>query len=475
MTSIQARRLQLSAGVSKSILWAGHYVFDVACFLLASACCAIVFSAFGLPAYTGHNFSAMMALIVLYGLATTPIMYLAAAWFSVPATAYVTMVVANITIGLTTTLATFVLDFFEFVPSLVHTNTALKTLFLFFPQFCLGRSVLDVARNEYSYQYERIDALLVNDDPPVFASPWAWDIAGRGIILLALHSLAWTALLLASTHAKSIASYVTSRLLSRAPALSVAADDGMALLDPAASDDGDDLSHDSGVSVQDLHIEYRKTRFCRKASGTKAVRGISFDARPGQCFGLLGLNGAGKSSTFNAIVGERRPTSGSITINGHNAVTQSTKASSSLGYCPQECALIDRLTVLETLQLYAQLRGISSNRASVCLQMAQFLQLDGQLDRQCQHLSGGNRRRLSFAVAVLGPQSVICLDEPSAAVDVTGQLFLWQCIAALKAANKTVILTSHSMQECEACCDVMAIMTDGKIRQQGSLQVHFLP
>jgi ABC-type multidrug transport system ATPase subunit len=409
----------------------------------------------------------MMALIILYGIATTPIMYLAAGWFSVPATAYVTMVVANITIGLTTTLATFVLDFFSFVPSLVHTNDALKSIFLLFPQFCLGRSVLDVARNEYTYQYEYIDALLVEDDPPAFISPWSWHVAGRGISLLTVHSFAWAGLLLVSTHSKSIATYFRSRLLSHRQPLSVAADDGAALLDP--SDDVELV--ESGVSVQNLQIVYRKNVVCRSTSGTRAVRGISFSAQPGQCFGLLGLNGAGKSSTFNAIVGEQLPTKGSITINGHDVVSQPIKASSSLGYCPQECALIDRLTVLETLQLYAQLRGISTDRASLCLQMAKFVQLDGQLDRQCQHLSGGNRRRLSFAVAVLGPQSVICLDEPSAAVDVTGQLFLWQCIAALKAVNKTVILTSHSMQECEACCDVMAIMTDGEIRQQGSLEV----
>ncbi|EDQ90570.1 uncharacterized protein MONBRDRAFT_15980 [Monosiga brevicollis MX1] len=464
----RARHLQLASGLSPGVLWFGHYLFDLSTYFIACLLCIVVFEAFGLPAYTGHNALPMALLIVSYGFAVIPLMYMLTGLYSVPATAYVSAMVLNVAIGLTATLATFILDWFPTLVALAHVNELLKNMLAVFPQFCLGRAILNVARHEYEYQYSVVSAALVGDAAPAFQSAFQWHVIGKYLLAIWVHALIWPGLLMVTVHWREVGR-----------CLAAVAKRGTRGLGPLAEDQDEEMlpfdgSATSGIVVTDLHVSYalpRTWRFWRARSRREAVKDVSLHVMPGTCYGLLGVNGAGKTSTFRCLVGERDVGRGVIHIGGFDMHDARGRALQHLGYCPQVDALLDRLTVRESLQLFASIRGLANPQAAMTIgALVGFLQLTDFVDLETRHLSGGNRRRLSFGLAILGPQSVVCLDEPSAAIDILGRRFLWSCIAAMKAMNKAVLMTSHSMDECELCCDYFGIMAGGRLVQHGTLE-----
>ena len=152
--------------------------------------------------------------------------------------------------------------------------------------------------------------------------------------------------------------------------------------------------------------------FKKNRSLFAAVDHVSFGVEAQKCFGLLGLNGAGKTSTFKMIIGELNSNKGDVLVNGNSIKANRSLAKSSLGYCPQFDRLPDYMTVKETLYLYARLRGIESMRVEfVCRNMISLFQLNEFEHVLVQNLSGGNKRKLSCAVAFIGKPNVIILDE----------------------------------------------------------------
>lgn len=193
--------------------------------------------------------------------------------------------------------------------------------------------------------------------------------------------------------------------------------------------------------------------------------------KKGECFGLLGINGAGKSTTFKMITGEVLPSNGDVVINGSSILKQRQKAFDNIGYCPQKNAIFPLLTAREHLTFYARVRGIPEKYINdVCLYALNRFGLTAFTNRIAQDFSGGNKRKLSTAIAILGNPSVICLDEPTSGMDAQVRRVLWKDILGLIKEKRIVILTSHSMAECESLCTRLAIMVNGKFRCLGSPQ-----
>jgi ABC-type multidrug transport system ATPase subunit len=200
-----------------------------------------------------------------------------------------------------------------------------------------------------------------------------------------------------------------------------------------------------------------------------AVAGISLSVKKGEVLGILGPNGAGKTSTLSILNTDHMPFSGSCTIHGHGA-TNLDRVRRSIGVCPQHDALFMHLTPTENIYLYARLRGIPQHKISqVCSNLLGLVKMETFAHTLCGKLSGGNKRKISLVVALIGAPPVIFMDEPSSGMDIIAKRFFWRVIEALRKEH-AIILTTHSMEEAESVCSRVGIIVDGRMKCLGSLQ-----
>jgi ATP-binding cassette subfamily A (ABC1) protein 3 len=223
--------------------------------------------------------------------------------------------------------------------------------------------------------------------------------------------------------------------------------------------------NDEAIVVHNLTQRYPNGKFL-------AVDQLSFAVGKEQFFGLLGINGAGKTTTFRMLTGDLPVTYGNAYINHYDLMNDRVNYQSQIGYCPQFDALLDRLNSFETLALYGRLRGISDkNIALEVNKLIKKVDLQNHAQRKCKNYSGGNKRKLSLAVALIGSPPVILLDEPTSGVDPVARRKMWVAISDLQyKSGSSIILSSHSMDECEALCDRLAIMANGQFKCVGSTQ-----
>lgn len=204
----------------------------------------------------------------------------------------------------------------------------------------------------------------------------------------------------------------------------------------------------------------------------QAVDNLTFAVHKNECFGLLGVNGAGKTTTFRMLTGDLPMSSGNAYLGEANLQHDLQEFQSKIGYCPQFDAQIDKLTGRETLELFALIRGVPNHRIpSVINYMINLADLQAHADKPTEAYSGGSRRKLSIAMALIGNPPVVFLDEPTAGVDPAARRKIWQGLDDVqKLMGAAVILTSHSMEECEALCQRISIMVNGSFRCLGSTQ-----
>uniref|UniRef100_A0A8C0N4H2 ABC transporter domain-containing protein n=1 Tax=Canis lupus familiaris TaxID=9615 RepID=A0A8C0N4H2_CANLF len=219
----------------------------------------------------------------------------------------------------------------------------------------------------------------------------------------------------------------------------------------------------------EIYKKFNKIYFTYPA--VLAVRNISLGIQKKECFGLLGLNGAGKTTTFEILTGEETATSGDVFIENLSITNNLLEVRSKIGYCPQFDALLDYMTARELMVMYARLWGVPETQITQYVnKLLQSLNLEPYADKFIYTYSGGNKRRLSNAIALMGKPSVIFLDEPSTGMDPEARRLLWNRVTRARESDKVIIITSHSMEECDALCTRLAIMVKGKIMCLGSPQ-----
>ena len=217
-------------------------------------------------------------------------------------------------------------------------------------------------------------------------------------------------------------------------------------------------------------------KFCKKKIKT-VLDNLSFEVENGECFGLIGTNGAGKTTCFRCLCKEIKPDDGKIKIKGLDIFDYSLKGKSSIGYCPQFDSIFEYLTVKENIQFFGKLKGFTGNNLYTltnaimeCLDLFKFRNV------LCQNLSGGNKRKLSVGISILAKPDVIFLDEPSTGMDPYTRRLLLNILnyGYLKNKNngrveddtkKGIILTTHSLEEVEALCDRIGILIDGNMKK----------
>src|SRR3954454_19141343 len=203
----------------------------------------------------------------------------------------------------------------------------------------------------------------------------------------------------------------------------------------------------------------------RKAYGPQeALRGVGFTVRRGEVFGLLGPNGAGKTTTVEVLEGYRRRDGGDVRVLGRDPGEHSAQLLARVGIVLQSCGTYPHLTVRETVAHWATLYPAPRDVDEV-LELAGLAEA---AERRTRALSGGQRRRLDFALALIGDPELIFLDEPTTGFDPAARRAAWEVVRALRGLGKTVVLTTHYLEEAQALADRVAILRDGMILAEGA-------
>jgi ABC-2 type transport system ATP-binding protein len=216
-----------------------------------------------------------------------------------------------------------------------------------------------------------------------------------------------------------------------------------------------------GYSRRRLETAIRIEGLVKRYGGVVAVDGLDLEVRKGECFGLLGPNGAGKTTTVEIMEGLLDPTAGSVEVLGLTWSGHADELRARIGVTLQETKLFEKLTVEETLRLF---RSFYDPRRALDVEALLLeLQLGEKRASWVQKLSGGQRQRLAVALGLIGDPEVLFLDEPTTGLDPQSRRALWDTVHALRARGKTVVLTTHYMDEAERLCDRIAIVDHGKL------------
>jgi sodium transport system ATP-binding protein len=220
------------------------------------------------------------------------------------------------------------------------------------------------------------------------------------------------------------------------------------------------------VRVQNLHKDFRD----RKGVVKKAVDGVSFEAHPGRIFGLLGVNGAGKTTILRVLSTILQPTAGTAEVAGFDVVKESERVRAQIGFLSSSTALYGRLTSLEVIRYFGGLYGLQGAKLNERVDyVVEKLRIAEFADRLCDKLSTGQKQRVNIARTILHDPPVLFFDEPTAGLDVVTSQTVMEFIEGTRTTGKTVVFCTHIMSEVERLCDDVVIIHDGTVRGQGSV------
>ncbi|XP_008049514.1 ATP-binding cassette sub-family A member 3 [Carlito syrichta] len=476
--AVQAKHVQFVSGVRVATFWLSALLWDLISFLVPSLLLLVVFKAFDVHAFTrdGHVADTLL-LLLLYGWAIIPLMYLMNFFFSGAATAYTRLTIFNILSG----IATFLMVTIMRIPAvkLEELSRTLDHVFLVLPNHCLGMAVSSFYENYETRRYCTSSEVAAHYckkyNIEYQENFYAWNTPGVGRFVVSMATSGCTYLILLFLIETNLLRRLKSFFcafwrrqtltelytrMSVLPEDQDVADERSRILAPSL-----DSLLDTPLIIKELSKVYEQRM------PLLAVDKISLAVQKGECFGLLGFNGAGKTTTFKMLTGEESITSGDAFVGGHSISSDIGKVRQRIGYCPQFDALLDHMTGREMLVMYARLRGIPECHIDACVENTlRGLLLEPHANKLVRTYSGGNKRKLSAGIALIGEPAVIFLDEPSTGMDPVARRLLWDTMARARESGKAIVITSHSMEECEALCTRLAIMVQGQFKCLGSPQ-----
>ncbi|XP_004627914.1 ATP-binding cassette sub-family A member 3 [Octodon degus] len=476
--AVQAKHVQFVSGIRVATFWLSALLWDLISFLIPILLLLVVFRAFDIRAFTQDGHAAdMLLLLMLYGWAIVPLMYLLSFFFSGASTAYSRLTIFNILSG----IATFLIVTIMRIPALKleELSRTLDHVFLVLPNHCLGMAVSSFYENyetrryctssKVATQYCKKYNIEYQENFYAWSTPgvgrFVTSMATSGCVYLTLLFLIETNILwrlrtfICAFWRRWMLTELHSRISVVPEDLDVAQERSR-VLTPSL-----DSLLDTPLIIKELSKVYEQQ------APFIAVDRISLAVQKGECFGLLGFNGAGKTTTFKMLTGEETITSGDAFVGGHSISSDIGKVRQRMGYCPQFDALLDHMTGREMLVMYARLRGIPERLIGACVENTlRGLLLEPHANKLVRSYSGGNKRKLSTGIALIGEPAVIFLDEPSTGMDPVARRLLWDTVARARESGKAIVITSHSMEECEALCTRLAIMVQGQFKCLGSPQ-----
>jgi len=417
--------------------------------------------------------SGVITLFVLFGPAVASFSYCFSFMFSSPSVCNLILIISGFLIGFGGTLAAFIMRLIGSIPTdprdnLVNAAIIVEWVLRFVPAFNLAKG-LNSAINLQTISF--ISGKQV--------SMWDPEVALWEIIFLAWQSVVYLllAMKIDEWSANPRAVTIFRKFFCCDFGIGKHSKD-----DTSRTNIDDDVAAEesrvlTGGSNDDLIVLSQLGKIYR--NGKRAVDSLTLGIPPGQCFGLLGINGAGKTTTMGMLTAEFPPSSGDATLAGYSVANEPEKTRRRVGYCPQFDAHFANLTGREHVELYASIRGVpdSNVKEAAISKLAEVGLSEFDSDRLAAGYSGGMKRRLSLATATIGNPQIVFLDECSTGVDPVARREIWEMVSNMvtdsnvpQAERTSVILTTHSMEECEALCPRIGIMAGGNLRCLGSAQ-----
>eukprot|EP00898_Chlorokybus_atmophyticus_P008904 jgi/Chlat1/9014/Chrsp94S08294 len=461
----KALHLQLVSGCSPLAYWSATYLWDVLNYIVIAIASMIVFLLYGDKGLIGSfaKGAGALALLVFYGLAVIPLSYCYSFAFQSHSAAQVAISGLHFIAGFVMIVASVVM---AGIPETRGLNDVLVRFYRLLPPFNLGEGLI------------ALSSLDLREDAEDYAtSPLSMDILGRPLLYLGCEAVGFFILtvMLESGVVGSVLDALKSLYChyrghwkstraggAKGWAASVGeADDVDVARERERVDQG--LADNDSVVIKRLNKVYA-------AHKRPAVVDLTFGIPVDECFGLLGVNGAGKTTTLSILTGDIKPSSGDAYIAGHSVRHDITRVRQHIGYCPQFDPILDLMTAREQLRMYSRLKGIPESAVPFAVDgIVRAVGLWEFADRLSGTYSGGNKRKLSLAMALVGDPSAVFLDEPSSGMDPAARRSMWAVVSATT-RGRSVILTTHSMEECEALCGRLGIMVAGRLVCVGSPQ-----
>ncbi|CAD5206396.1 unnamed protein product [Bursaphelenchus okinawaensis] len=466
-----SKNLQRIFGVPSWLYYFTNSIYDFVIYL----CCVIILfaglCAIGVDLFIFNGEAVLVTFLVffLFGLSCLPWVYVFQYAFKIPSLSFGVQSITFYLMGVASALTIVILENMQLEDDIALTtaHNICSQLFKAIPLYNLGMSIfrMTVCNNILMFAKRYLKGIrrpeLIDEIP--LPSLFQKNLVGQHLVALACNAIVYNVLCLLFEYRDSIIKFrrnwerLKTKQLIRKENLTSSKD---VRQEQELVENLDDYEN-YGLVVKNLAKSYDGKNL--------VVKGVSFAAEKGECFGLLGVNGAGKTTTFSMLTGFLNVGYGEIIVDGESR--SSSVSFRNVGYCPQFDALFPKLTAIEHLEFYAKIRGIKSADISASVSWAiDHMQLKPYALEIAKSYSGGNKRKLSAAIAIITDPNVVLLDEPSAGMDPRSQKFMWDLITDLKQNNRTVIMTSHSMEECEALCNRTAIMVQGKFYCIGTIQ-----
>ncbi|XP_043481651.1 ATP-binding cassette sub-family A member 13 isoform X2 [Leptopilina heterotoma] len=439
------------AGVHPVTYWTTALIWDLSVFQTAITLALVVFEIFGLPAYVARdNLMGVTLLLSMFAWAVVPFTHLVEKAFDDSSLSNMVLFCVNTFLGVAALTTILVIDILGKSQTAADVRNFLHHVLLLLPQYALGDALVQMTKNDITAE------LLGRFNMDTYKSPLGWNLIGLHYVCL---FVVGTILYLANL---AIECRVLPDISWRRNKVSY-----------------EDVKEDPDVARERIRVEKELVQDILKIVKLRkeyksfygkniAVQNLSFGVEAGTCFGLLGINGAGKSSTFKMLTTKIKPTAGKIFINGREIGT-GPLCNGEVGYCPQSDALDGFLTPHQCLTIHGEVCGLADVSRAVERMLKRF-DLIKYAHQRVDSLSGGNKRKLCTAISVMAPVSLVLMDEPTSGMDPASKGLVSHAVRHVTRNQGSVIMTSHSVVECEKLCSRVGILAKAGLRCIGSPQ-----
>ncbi|KAL4432497.1 hypothetical protein ABPG74_013351 [Tetrahymena malaccensis] len=451
---------QIVSGVTLQAYWISNFFIDYIKFLIPTISSYFLAYAFKIDSMTENgNYIYFVILFVFYGLSLIPFTYLFSFLHADYGNAQIIQFFIHFMIGGVGAVIVVILRFFD---STHQVGDIIAWILRIFPSFAVYDGFNNISSRKF-IQYQQ----NLNQQP----SQIDFNVMGADLMFLILSFFLFTGMIIIIEKYRNRKSVFDSNIQDKYPHIKP---------DYVDSDVEDEMNALQDSNPKDFTVLVRNLRKVFPPTGGSssekpkiAVDNLNFGVKTGDVFCFLGVNGAGKTTTMRMLTGEETIGSGDAYIQGCKIPEQISEAQQYIGYCPQFDALLDNLTAREHLELFAAIKGIPSDqREQAVSEKLDELNLRKFENVVARTYSGGNKRKLSVAIAMLGNPPIAFLDEPSTGMDPGNRRFMWNVISDIAANKKktSIILTTHSMEEAEALGTKVGIVIGGNFKCMGSIQ-----
>ncbi|XP_070068185.1 phospholipid-transporting ATPase ABCA3-like [Drosophila takahashii] len=465
----RAKLLQFVGGVKLWIFWTSQFICDFASNLVTAMIVIVAILCFQVPGLGFSELSCFFVLLLFYGFSVVPFIYTMSLVIREPVTGFARTAIINIFFGFALVVAFLVVAKMK---GSYENALFLYWTFHIFPQFALGMGLANIITNManraiYSFSLGIPYTKLCDTNPKYCESFFSWNYFGISYQLISMTATGiffFLILFLVEFRVIPVLMFKIRQKLTK-------------MSSPSTDNYVDDDVDQERKRILHMTADERASknlvldRVTKNYGQFRAVDQVSLCVRETECFGLLGVNGAGKTTTFKMMTGEEWISSGAAYVQGQILGWNMSGIYKLIGYCPQFDALPTGLTGREVLRVFCLLCGVpGEDIRRVIEDLAKSFGFVKHLDKRTEAFSGGNKRKLSTAIALIGSPSVIYLDEPTSGMDPAARRQLWNVVSRIRESGKSIVLTSHSMEECEALCTRLAIMVNGEFKCLGSTQ-----